>query len=571
MHVMAKLSIKNVHPVLLTIFAVLALAIAYHIAKTELSRYSTRVYVFSRIMTKGPGVNAAAVRSGKIIAFGREEELSKIGRVDRTFSDIVATPGFHDSSIRVVASSIALSADYIISTEKWPKEGGGFWPGANGPFEFSKALSNAGEDAKMKNAKEAVLVFGHSRAVHGDLDRAILDSIFGEVPCIAISRCFGTIVSNTSFLKSVGALSGKGLEILSGRDGADIPGGKFGGESALEFAKIAFSGRWGREKIDVGSERLAEHLSSVGITSVRDSTSSNSVKEWARKRFSDKPLEIRFSRDPMPTVSKFGLWKSGEILTAELSDALSDSSIGWDSTPSAHLKIDGSALSGMQQSKNSDGGVWTWPQEQTDSMCRAFLERGYAVRYETNGSFGFDMALSHLHRRTFEMQKPPAAEQTEILAVETADDAPEKTAAIEARVSIDISFAEKNSDVLRNFKREGVETGVHSGMPCGGMGPADPLATLRFVRENGMCDALEAFDLVSPPKHFEKFANFALLDERTFKLRGLLFKGEFHDARSSRHSYDIDTRISLDDPIGEKRGCDPGYLGDVIAEAALRY
>jgi hypothetical protein len=205
-------------------------------------------------------------------------------------------------------------------------------------------------------------------------------------------------------------------------------------------------------------------------------------------------------------------------------------------------------------------------------MCKTFLGRGYAVRYETNGSFGLDMALSHLHRRTFEMTKPPGAVHTEILAVEAdGKDAAEKAAAVEARVSFDPSFSCEKEDSIRYFEKYGVETGVHSSMPSGGMGPADPLESARFARSRGASWG-GSIRMLSPPKSDGNVANFAILDSDPSKTHdstvvGIIFKGK--PAKVGR-SNAIGSRETLDinKPIGDRKGFDPGYISDAIVEAS---
>lgn len=534
---------------------------------------SGTVFEFAGVVGDFPaGTNAVLVRNGEIEDIGRVEDLKGEGRLDRSFVGLYAARGFHDSSVRLSASCVALSADFIIAPERWPRMGGGFWPAAEDRGEFERALKSAGDVWKSRDVDDFALVFGYAPGVHGPLSRAELDATFSDRPCVVASRCFGTFVANTASLKKLGLLEGRAIDRLSRMEGTDIPGGKFSGSSAMTFARIAFSGEKGRKRLERGSKLLADHLSSVGITSVRDSTSSFSSKKWAESAFSGFPIDVRISLDPMPSVAREGFERAGERLTAELSDDGEDGgNVGWNETPSAHLKIDGAAIAGARQSKRSDGGAWTWPQEHLDSMCKTFLSRGYGVRYETNGSFGLDMALSHLHRRTFEMTKPPGASAVEILAVEAdGADSAEKAAAVEARVSFDPHFSGSDSKVFHHFEKAGVETGLHSDMPAGGIGAANPLESAKAARSLG-ASAKKSIACLAPPKSDGKMANFAILDaDPTMgdaNVVGILFRGKPRSI-GKRFASGGNYPIDIEKPFGDRGGFDPGYVGDSIVEAA---
>jgi predicted amidohydrolase YtcJ len=530
-----------------------------------------------------PKINAVAIRGGEVEAIGNIDDLKRLGRLDRRYAQLYAARGFHDSSVRLAASCVALSADFIIAPEAWPKRGGGFWPAAKTRPEFERALKSAGSAWKAGGRERErgdggfALIFGHAPGVHGPLSRSDLDAAFSDLPCIVASRCFGCFTTSSAALSALGMLRGYVVDRLSRIEGADLTNGKFSGASAMTFARVAFGGERGRARLDVGAELLATHLSSVGITSVRDSTSSFAFKKWAEAAFYGKPLDVRISLDPMPSVARDGFERAGLRMTAEFAGAPGgeDANVGWHAVPSAHLKIDGAAAAGSRQSKRADGGTWTWPQEHLDSMCKAFLGRGYGVRYETNGSFGLDIALSHLHRRTFEMTKPPGATSIEILAVEADGlDAAEKAAAVEARVSFDPFFSAGGKDVvLPAFESAGVEMGAHSGMPCGGAGPADPLETARVARTRG-ASRLAAVAMLAPPKSDGPVANFAVLDaDPTFdenaSVVGVIVKGKPGEV-GPRSALPREARsLKLDEPFGERASFDPGYISDAIVDASF--
>jgi predicted amidohydrolase YtcJ len=568
---------KKVAKIATVALAVSILVAIFAAARKYANARNVVVYEFAGVLgADSKNANAVAVKGGEIEAIGLVEDLRGTGRVDRTFSGLYAARGFHDSSVRLAASCIALSSDFVLAPERWPRKGGGFWPEIKSRSEFVRGLESAGNSWKSKvDAKKDrfAVVFGHATGVHGPLIRSDVDAAFPDAPCIVISRCFGSFTTNSAALKALGILSSSAINRLSGLEGADIPNGIFSGASAMTFARAAFAGERGRARLEEGSKMLVEYLSSVGITSLRDSTSSFSAKKWAESAFGGAPIDVRMSLDPMPAVARAGFDKAGKRLTKELADGLDgEGNVGWSSTPAAHLKIDGAAIAGSGQSKRSDGGTWTWPQEHLDTMCKTFLGRGYAVRYETNGSFGLDMALSHLHRRTFEMPKPPGASHIEILAVEAdGEDAAEKAAAVEARVSFDPSFECENSDSLRSFEKLGVETGIHSDMPAGGTGPADPLEAARFARSRG-ASGRWSMRMLAPPKSEGNVANFAILDSdpttnEDAAVVGVIFEGK--PVKIGRaNSLGRRGSINVRDPMGDRKGFDPGYISDAIVEAA---
>jgi hypothetical protein len=546
--------------------ATVSVLIACIVAVRFRERYSTVVYEFASV--SGGASNAVAVRDGRVVAVGRFGDMASMGRAVRTFRSLVAYPGFADC-MSVGAASLALSADAIFAPEAWPKAGGGEWPAVRGKDLFSVVLSNAARDTDEPADKRGIFfAFGWHEPEHGELTRKELEAVFSTRPVVVMARSCTRFVANDAAAKMLG---------LGSTPSAST--GVYRGAAAVDMAR-SLGRAIRREKFDAGASLLADHLTSVGVTSVRDAAASSSTVRWAQKAFGDAPLSVDFSFDPMPTIASVGFDRAGGKIGEEL-DVPPAGLVGWASPTVAMLRLDGGFVEGKQQSKSrpAASGAWTWDPAHTDAVCKLFLERGLGVRYETNGDYAMETALSQLHRRAFEGVVPKDPESIEILAVES-DGAlsASRAAEIDVRVTFDCGFGGDSAAPLNAFVSPGDVVGLRSAMPSGGCGPANPLALVRHASETPSSKRVNrksALSFVTSPVARGAPADFVLLDSdpATSKapgVKGVMFRGDF---RQTKRAWAISNFENLAPGVstgGDDRVISPGYVADAFVKAATR-
>ena len=543
--------------------AMVSLLIACIVAARFRERYNTVVYEFASV-SGGPS-NAVAVRDGKVVAVGRVGALSSMGRVDRRFASLFAYPGFSDC-LSVGAASLALSADAVFAPEAWPKAGGGEWPAVRGKDLFDVVLSNAARGTeKPGETNKLFFAFGWHEPEHGELTGKRLEAVFAARPVVVMARSCTRFVANDAAAKLLG---------LSESPSAAT--GVYRGSAALGVAS-----RLGRvverERFDAGASLLADHLTSVGVTSVRDAASSSTVK-WAQEAFRGAPLSVEYSFDPLPTIAAVGFDRAGKRIGDEL-DVAPRGLVGWASPTVAMLRIDGAFVEGKQQSKSrpAAAGAWMWDPAHTDAVCRLFLERGLGVRYETNGDYAMETALSQLHRRAFEGIVPKDPKRIEILAVES-DGALSASRAsdIDVRVTFDCGFAGDSAAPLSAFVSPGDVVGLRSAMPYGGCGPANPLALARHASETPSSKRVNrgsALSFVAGPVARGAPADFVLLDAdpasaKVPGVKGVISRGEF---RPTKRAWAVSNFEDLAPGVstgGDDRVISAGDVADAFVKSA---
>lgn len=449
--------------------AALALALAAH------EYASAEVFVFSKVLgfDAPPGSDAIRVRRGRIVEIGRERSLGR-GRRVRRFAGLVAVPGFRDADVRVALSCAALSSDAVLAPEDWTAALGRAAPAVPTRAAFEAGLRRA---ADAERAHELTLVFGHHAPTHGPLDRRALDAAVPRRPCAVLSRGCGAFVLNGAALTALGY----GM----GDHGDEVATGVFAGAAAVDAARRVFSGTAGRRRLAAGASLLVSLLSARGVCSVTDASGSPRVVRWARQAFASAPVRVRFALDPFPAIAALGPRRAGPAIARALSrEPARDAPAAWAWPPLVSLRVDEPCASGGHQMKAREGGAWALALDDVDALSRAFLSRGYGVRYETHGDFGLDVALGQLQRRAFERATAAdAGPRVEVLAgFADGRDAASKLAALrdgglDVRLSVDAGLARTADNAAAPLASLAASpAGLHSSMPCGGSGPCDPLA-----------------------------------------------------------------------------------------------
>jgi predicted amidohydrolase YtcJ len=526
------------------------------------ARFSTVVYGFASV--GGGPFDAVAVREGKIVDVGMLSDLSGAGRVVGAYRSLVAYPGFVDR-VNLASAALALSADAIFAPEAWPKPGGGEWPAVAGKELFEVVLSTA---AREKGKPGIFFAFGWHEPAHGELTRARLDSLFPARAVVVMARSCTRFVANGAASKALGLASTPAAAT-----------GVYRGAAALSIASRLGRAN-GSQRAAEGAKILADHLSSVGVTGVRDTTSSSAVVRWARGAFGKSALSVGYSIDPMAIVAEVGPERAGGAITAEL-EVCRGGVVGWSDPPVAMLRLDGGFAEGKNQSKTrpAKDGAWIWEPAHVDAMCRMFLESGYGVRYETNGDFAVETALSQFHRRAFEGVSPPDPSRFEILAVES-DGAlsASRAAAVDVRMSFDCGFDGGSVAPIGAFGPADGQVGLHSSMPSGGVGPSDPLAVVACASERpggNRVTRKRAVEISTTPIARGSRADFVLFDvdpavSKTASVKGVVFGGTPVAPRRSWKTAKCALLAQGVSTGGDDRAITPSDVGDAFVRSAMR-
>ena len=562
---------------------VFVVAVAF-LARAVTRRSTTKTYVFAKVIgfREAPrGSTAIAVRGGKIAWIGPEAEAPG-GRKDHRFAKMVAAPGFVDPSVHVVLSTVALSADAVLAPEDWSKAVGRPSPAVVGKNGFEDGLRRAAAEGRDARTQPMWLGFGHHAATHeGELTKEPLDEAFGDRPAAMLSRCCGVLTCNTAAMKALGLTSG---DFGAKNAGADVPRGRFTGVSAANVAHLLFRGDDGRRRLSAGASRLSELLTAAGVCEIADAVGGPTTLDWAREAFGSSPVDIGFSLDPFPLVDAVGKNRAGPAIVRELAKSGGGESVGWAHPPRVHLTIDEPVIRGGHQSKSDDRGNWHRKTlDDCEEMCRAFATRGYDVRYETHGDFGFDIALGQLHRRAFEMGGKKVG-SVMLGTFADPDDAAGKAAKAGSKCSFDAGFAGRDATVapLATFASKGVLSSIHSAMPSGGSGPCDPLRSAEILttrRDSERGSRASAFRAIAPPSGVGDPANIAILTADPLAsgfsksdVWGVVHRGTVHPAVRRATGAPLPPLDghgpSFTDGDSGPHGCDLVRLGDSIVSAA---
>lgn len=570
---------KAIAATLLVIIAI------FLVARTVTRRAATKTFVFAKVVGfRGApnGSTAIAVRDGKIAWIGPVSEAPS-GRKDHRFSKMVATPGFVDPSVHVVASCVALGADTVLAPEDWSKALGRPSPAVRGKKAFEDGLKRAAIEGKIVGKTQPTWFgFGHHAATHGgELGKEPLDEAFGKRPAVVLSRCCGVLTFNTAAMNGLGLTSG---DFGAKNPGADVPSGRFSGVSAVNVAHLLFRGDDGRRRLALGASRLAELLTSAGVCEIADAAGGPTTIGWAREAFGGSPVDVRFSLDPFPLVDAVGKNRAGPAIVKELAKSGDGGNVAWTHPARIHLTIDEPVVRGGHQSKTDDRGNWHRKTlDDCEEMCRAFATRGYDVRYETHGDFGLDIALGQLHRRAFEMGGKKVG-SVMLGTFADPDDAAAKAAKVGSKCSFDAGFAGRDATVapLATFTKKGVKASIHSAMPAGGSGPCDPIRSAEILtsrRDPERVQRASALRAIAPPSGVGDPANVTILTADPLvagfggvEVWGVVHRGIVHPAvrrATSSPMPPLDGHgPSFTDGDGGLLGCDLVRLGDAIVNAA---
>ncbi|MFP6806480.1 MAG: amidohydrolase family protein [Pseudomonadales bacterium] len=463
------------------------------------------VFTAKKIITMNeswPEATAIAVRDGQII------EVSSIDvmgpwleqdeyEINADFENKVIMPGLIDPHLHPIMAAVLLPMQFITGLE-WKF-----------PWEIVKATTNSDSYLEaLRHGHETTpeetpfFTWGYHSHWHGDVDRALMDDIFGTRPAVIWQRSFHEVYLNTAMMTLVGIEEDK----VRGRPQIDFDKGHFY-ENGLGYAinklnQIIMSPDW----IEKGLQRLKQVVHFGGHTSVGDMAVGlfDFELEWnaTQKILDTEDASFRVLCVPHATRVKAGdrTINGGLDFVRQLPERNTDN---FRFTNKIKLFTDGaffSQLAMMQSPGYVDGhlGEWLTGPEEYDSIARLYWNEGFQIHVHCTGDLGLELALDTLEKLQWERPRFNHGYTIEHFGFSTPEQV-HRIKALGANVSANVYYlhelnatysrvgigTERSDQMGRvgSCVREGIVTALHSDFP---MAPAMPLhsAWVACTREN---------------------------------------------------------------------------------------
>ena len=376
------------------------------------------VFVARKVITMDPtrpAATAVAVRDGQILSVGSLQDLNPWLKgnpytINDQFKDKVLMPGLIDPHLHPLLGALQFGTKWI-TPEPWDVMGEKT-PATLGHEAYMTALKAA--FAAAPKAEPMFITWGYSQNFHGEMSRALLDTVSSTYPIFVWHRSTHEAYFNTPMLKY---LEAKGLTEASvqGNPQIDWATGHFLEDGFFKTAVPALASYLlAPARVDQGFARTRDYLTFNGVTTVADM--STGVTSWDLEIGA---LQRTFDRDDSPV--RVRLTPDAGALGATLKSADAAfafvGSTGERNTPhlftngAIKLFADGAFFSqAMQISAPGyiDGhqGEWITQPAVFEDLARRYWNAGYQIHVHANGDAGVEMVLDVLEK--LESDKPRA-------------------------------------------------------------------------------------------------------------------------------------------------------------------
>jgi len=542
------------------------------------------VFVAKKIITMDPTrptATAVAVRDGKILGVGSLQDLDPWLKthkhtVNSQFKDKVLMPGFIDPHMHPLLGAIQFGTTWI-TPEPWNVMGENI-PATIGREAYLKALKAA--FAAAPKSEPMFITWGYNQMFHGEMSRALLDTISSTYPIFVWHRSAHEAYFNTPMLKY---LESKGVseEKVKGNPQIDWQKGYFFEDGLFKVAVPALASYiLAPERVDKGFMKVRNYLNLNGITTVADLNTGG--VNWdleigaLRRTFDrdDSPVRVRLTPDAAALGAAL---KSADAAFDFIGKAGEKNTRHIFANGAVKLFADGAMFSQLMQMSapgyiDGHAGAWITQPPVFAELARRYWNAGYQIHVHTNGDAGATMVLDALE--TLENEKPRVNHRFTIEHYGYATDGVSRRIAIlGAQVSANPFYLYDLGDKYAEFGlgydraariaplgglvRRGVPVALHSDFA---MAPASPLllawtATTRETQSGKVFGAEERLSLHQAMRaitidaayilHLEdnlgsiesgKLADFAVLEQdpytvgivglRNMKVWGTVFEGQ---------------------------------------------
>lgn len=476
------------------------------------------VFVAKKIITMNeswPEATAIAVRDGKILEVGSIESMDTWfeqddHEINDDYRDKIIMPGLIDPHLHPIMAAVLLPMQFITALE-WKF-----------PWETVRATPNPHaylEQLRIGHAQtpggEPFFTWGYHNQWHGEVDRTLLDEIFGRRPAVVWQRSFHEVYLNTAMMDLLGITEDE----LKGRPQIDYDKGHFY-ENGLGYAinklnQIIMSPEW----IARGLERLKALVHFGGHTTVGDLAVGifDFDLEWEMARNILDTDETPFRVLCVPHATRVHRAQGGAQKGLEFIQKLQERNTEkFQFTNKIKLFTDGaffSQLAMMQDPGYVDGhlGEWLTAPEEYEEVARLYWHAGFQIHVHCTGDLGLELALDTLEKLQWERPRFNHGYTIEHFGFSTPEQV-HRIKVLGAQVSANVYYlhelnatygrvgigVERSAQMARigACEREGIVTALHSDFP---MAPAMPLhsAWVACTRENCEGDVVGPYERVS--------------------------------------------------------------------------
>ena len=463
------------------------------------------VFVAKKIITMTeaqPEATAVAVRDGIILEVGSLDSLKPWLEHDEyeiveDYTEQVLMPGLIDPHLHPIMAAVLLPMQFITALEwKFPWE---IVPATTTREAYLSKLKTGHEQTPKG---EPFFTWGYHRNWHGEVNRIVMDEIFGPRPAVVWQRSFHELYLNTAMMEHLGIEE----EQVKGRPQIDYEKGHFY-ENGLSFAigrlnKIIMSQAW----LGKGLGRLKKVVHYGGQTTVGDMAVGlfDFNLEWeAVENIIDQP-DSPFRVLGVPHARVMSHINGGHKQGVEFAQTLPERNTNkFRFSNKIKLFTDGAFFSQLAMLKEPgyvDGhiGEWLTVPEEYEVIARLYWQAGFEIHVHCTGDLGLELAIDTLEKLQSEQPRFNHNYTIEHFGFST----PEQIHRIKrlgANVSANVYYLHELSDSyghhgvgferasemarIGQCEREDVLLSLHSDFP---MAPALPLnsAWVAFTREN---------------------------------------------------------------------------------------
>jgi predicted amidohydrolase YtcJ len=344
--------------------------------------------------------DAVAVRAGRILAVGSEEEVGAIVGdrphvVDERFADKILFPGFVDPHLHPTLAATILPME-IVSAMEWltPR---GRTRAVQGRDAFLARLREL--DRERADPDAWLMVWGYHAPYHGTLSKSDLDAVSERRPIMVWQRSVHEMYFNSRALSDLGMNEAE----FDAHPHADWETGHLWETGTLSLGRPMMRKIASPASYLNGLRMMIEVIHRGGLTTVGEQGFPQ-VNAWAEL------LSLRFSLWRHEAPFRFVLVPNAMFLAANedtLADAVSAAEALLDRGSDRvrvvkHAKYysDGAIFSQLMQMSEPylDGhhGAWMMEPERQREVLDAFARAGFDVHIHVNGDAGLDLVLDQV-------------------------------------------------------------------------------------------------------------------------------------------------------------------------------
>lgn len=383
----------------------------------------TTIYVAKEFITMNPTqsrAEAVAVQDGRFVAVGTLADVQaaagKDAKVDNTFANKTVIAGFVEQHVHPVLAALTMNTK-VISIEDWDAIDG-FSPAVRDPQGYEERLKRALADHTDKS--KPFITWGYHHYMHGELTRAILNTLAPDFPVIVWHRSGHELFMNDSALSLIGIDSNFVATLpQSAQTQINLEKGHFFEQGAISILGKVAPYMASPASFKSGLEYTVKYYHRNGITVCCEPGG-----------FVSKPVQDAinavYSGDDVPFTHYFmadgKTFAARNPADAKAMVADSEQILNWGQGRTAFLPkqvklfTDGAIFSQLMQMKDgyTDGhhGAWIIDPPVFSYAFQGYWDAGYQIHVHNNGDAGFDVVLGELEKA---MKRAPRKDHRTVL------------------------------------------------------------------------------------------------------------------------------------------------------------